>query len=206
MAVALSFTGTYPQDTEFWVPPTDAPEFPRRYGDLFTTPDLEACTDSKGKLWRAVMAVHPSCELGAKSAPTGVQVVRVHLLREVSAPQRDEIRAGFKETDGQFRIARTNMVYLAPPPEVDRLGEELVADLRASARVPLADLEDGRLAAMTHDARVAVLRRDIYFRYRWLLHLSTVAELEQARISADPAFEGPRPSWAPDPARTTGSP
>ncbi len=142
------------------------------------------------------MAVHPSWELGSKAAPLGVQVVRVHRLSEVSRSQRDEIRTGFREQDGQVRIARVNYVYLAPVQGDDDLDRELMADLRASARVPLLDLAGLRAAAMSHDARVAVLAREIYFRHRWPVTPADVLALERERISRDPAFVGPRPVWA----------
>jgi hypothetical protein len=194
--VGLSFAGTYPLDEDFWVPAEEADAHPPRYGDLFATPELTDCRDSKGRLWRAVLAVHPSCEMGAKGAPAGVQVVRVHLLREVSQGQRDEVRAGFREREGRIEICRANMLYLAPVPAGAALAEELFADLRVTARVPLDALLGGRRAAMTHDARVALLRRDAYFRFRWPLTLEAVAALERDRISGDAAFAGPRPSWS----------
>ncbi len=191
-----SFVGTYPSDDAFWVPAAESEEYPLRYGDVFTTPDRDECRDGKGRAWLAVMAVHPSCELGAKGAPTGVQVVRVHRLREVGTRSRDEIRAGFVERDGGIAVARANFVYLAPVPDDEKLGEELFADLRATARVDLADLTEHRRAAMSHDARLALLRRDLYFRYRWPVTLEAVTDLERNRIAGDAAFVGPRPHWA----------
>lgn len=193
--VALQFDGTYPLDEDFWVPTGEDAPCPPRYGDLFATPEVDQCRDSRGKPWRAVMAVHPSCELGAKQAPLGAQVVRVHFLREVSTSQRDEIRTGCRERSGRVELCRVNLVYLAPLSD-SVLDEELLADLRATARVPLSSLRAARLAAMTHDARVAVLRRDTYFRYRWPLTLEAVAGLERDRIRRDAAFLGPRPDWA----------
>jgi hypothetical protein len=136
----------------------------------------------------------PSCELGAKQAPMGVQVVRVHLLREVSQSQRDEVRAGFREREGRLEVSRVNTTYLAPVPEGTVLREELFADLRSTAPVSLEALP--RIAAMTHDARVALLRRDVYFRFRWPLTLDAVAVLVRDRIASDTAFAGPRPTWS----------
>lgn len=204
MTIDPPFQGTYPSDEDFWVPTPDDSEYPPRYGDLFATPENESVRDTKGRPWRAVMALHPSCEMGAKPAPDGVQVVRVYLLREVSQAQREEVRAGFRETSLGIRPVRVNIVYLAPP-RAGPLTEELFADLRKTARVPIDEIQAaGRLAAMTHDARLAVLRRDIYFRYRWDFPVSELLRLEQGRISADSAFQGPRPPWAP-PAPTTAS-
>lgn len=197
MPPVLSFRGNYPTDEDFWIATEAQDDYPLRYGDLFETPANESCQDSKGRPWRAVMALHPSCELGGKDAPDGVQVVRVRPLADVSKPQADEVRAGFKERDGRIVIARVNMVYLAPPPSgVLQQGRDLYADLRQTARVPLTDLRKQRIAGMTHDARVAVIARDLYFRYRWLIEPEAVAELEAARISRDAQFLGPRPAWA----------
>ena len=193
----LPFAGTYPADESYWVPPAEEQQYPPRYGDLFAVPKNLGLADSKGRPWVAVMATHPSCELGAKGAPTGVQVVRVHRLREVSARQRDEVRAGFMEVDGQIRPARLDMFYLAPVAGVDGTNEEMYADLRATARIDLDVLQQaGRVAAMTHDARLALLRRDLAFRYRWHLPPGQILALERARIGGDSTFEGPRPAWA----------
>lgn len=190
----LPFDGTYPADDDYWVPPGEAHEYPPRYGDLFATPDSDEFRDSKGKLWSAVMAVHPSCEMGDKGAPDGIQVVRVYLLRQVSIAQRDEIRTGFRVSEEGIRLARVNTAYLAPPPEGPK--EELYADFRKTARIPSDKLLGGRHAAMTHNARLAVLRREIYFRYRWDLPIEELLRLEHGRISNDPSFRGPRPNWA----------
>jgi hypothetical protein len=194
VSVGLPFVGTYPHDEDFWVDPKDSHAYPLRYGDVFITPDLPQCCNAKGKPWRAVMAVHPSCELGAKSAPDGVQVVRVSLLSNVNEGQRNEIRAGFREKNGQIQLSWAHLVYLATVQADDLKGEDLYADLRATARVPLDSLQGNRIAAMTHDARVALLRRDTYFRYRWPLTLDAVASLERDRIASDTNFHGPRPS------------
>lgn len=202
---SLPFEGTYPADDRFWVPPKEQALYPLRFGDLFSTQALNL-SDSRGRSWVAVMATHPSCELGAKSAPTGVQVVRVHRLREVSARQRDEVRAGFVEVDGQVRPARVNTCYLAPVDGVDGLDEELYADLRATARVDLEALKEaGRIAAMTHDARLALLRRDIAFRYRWQLPPDQILALESARIGGDAKFEGPVRPGPADPRVARGA-
>ena len=100
------FSGTYPDDSNFWVPHADADDYPPRYGDLYATPALPELTDTKGRPWRLVMVLHPSCEMDAKAAPAGAQVVRVHLLREVSQGQRDEVRVGYRERDPARRGRR----------------------------------------------------------------------------------------------------
>jgi hypothetical protein len=196
LTTELPFQGTYPADDNFWISGAAADSYPLRYGDLFRTPDSAALRTTKGRPWTAVMALHPNCELGAKGAPDGIQVIRVHRLREVSNSQQDEVRAGFRQTESGIQPARVNMVYLAPPPCQD-LAEELYADLRQTARVDNEIIPaESRLAVMSHDARLALLRRDIYFRYRWDIELTQLVELEAGRIRADQKYEGPRPSWA----------
>lgn len=199
MTSPLPFVGTYPKDANFWVPSTDAAEYPWRYGDLVATPadaDRHQAVDSRGRPWRALMLTHPSCELGAKGAPNGVQAVRVYWLREVGQRQGAEILSGFTEVDGLKRVARANQVYLAAVPGHDKLGERMYADLRQSVRIPDEDLRAaGRVGAASHDSRLALLRRDAYFRYRWALSMEDVITLERFRIEADPHFAGPLPQW-----------
>lgn len=48
---------------------------------------------------------------------------------------------------------------------------------------------------MTHDCRLAWIRRWIYFRLRLTVTLAQVREMEAERIANDPTFEGPRPDW-----------
>lgn len=191
----LSFAGTYPEDSGFWVASGGADQYPLRYGDVFATPDgLPQVGDLEGR-WHALLALHPSCELGVKAAPGGVQVARIHELHTLADPQaQQQIRVGLKEVDGRIQVVRANTMYLAPLSGTDA---ELFADLREVSRVPLASLQDaGRLAVMTHDARIALLRRDIYFRYRHLLSLDDLVALEARRIRDDPNFAGPKPPWA----------
>jgi len=194
------FVGAYPPDGSFWVPSTEAAKYPWRYGDLVTTPaDAKSygAVDSKERPWRALMLTHPSCELGVKGAPNGVQAVRVYWLREVSQRQRTQVILGFAEVNGHTQVTRANQVYLAPVPGHASLGERMYADLRQPVRIPAEVLlAAGRVSAASHDARLAVLRRDVYFRYRWALSLDDVLSLEQVRIESDTAFAGPRPQWA----------
>jgi len=108
--------------------------------------------------------------------------VRVFWLREVSKPQGAEVMTGYVEVDGHLRVARAHQVYLAAVPGHEKLGERMFADLRRSVRIPVEHLQAaGRVGAMSHDARVAVLRRDAYFRYRWPLSLDDVLNLERFR-------------------------
>lgn len=196
---ALGYEGTYPLDEHFWAPPGDAETLPWRYGDLIAVPDSNAqARDSKGRPWLALMVGHPACDLGAKGAPKGVQAFRVHPISSVSRPQRQEIIAGYTlDAAGQLRVARLNLAYLAPVPSAPKHGQAMFADLRETIRVPLADLQEaGRLAAMTHEARVALLRRDALFRYRWNLSLGQVFAFERERIGGDQHFGSAKPVWA----------
>src|SRR5665647_2481981 len=56
---SLPFAGTYPLDAGFWVPASDADEYPWRFGDLVATPESPerfGAVDSKGRPWRAFRA------------------------------------------------------------------------------------------------------------------------------------------------------
>ncbi len=73
----------------------------------------------------------------------------------------------------------------------------MYADFRQVRRVRYDDLMTaGRIAAMDHDARVAFIRREMYYKYRWIVPMADVRALEATRILADPAFAGPKPAWA----------
>jgi hypothetical protein len=61
----------------------------------------------------------------------------------------------------------------------------------------LAELtQAGRVAALTHEARIYLLRREIYYKYRWLTSIEEVRLAESDRIGNDENFEGPKPTWA----------
>lgn len=197
---ALGFQGTYPNDDAFWLvePKASSDGYPWRYGDILNTPvDVTDVQDSKGRPWAALMVVHPNCDLGAKGAPRGVQVVRVRPLKDVAAKHRAAITAGFRQdATGRVLVAFAHAVYLAGVPGTP-LWERMFANLRDTARVDRAVLESaGRVAAMSHEARVAVITRDVQFRYRWGVFLEQVYQLEARRTGNDANFLGPRPSWA----------
>lgn len=190
---ALPFAGCYPLAANFWVPHQDQDLYPRSYGDLCATPESRECQDTRGKPWHATVVLHPSCELQEKEAPKGVQVARVHKLSAVSQRQQQEIIAGVSERDLVIRLARVNTAFLAgTPSDYPSHHDPMFADLRETVRVPSGSLI--RLAPMSHDARLAVLRRDNYFRYRWALTLDQVTALERNRIN-NTRFDGPRPAW-----------
>jgi hypothetical protein len=146
-------------------------------------------------LWHAVLVLHPSCELGAKA--TGVSralVARVYRVADIGAKQHATVRAGFAERDGAIGPAHVNTFWMAPVPAAGDV--DLFADFRSLVQVPTASLER-RLAAMTHEARLHLIRREMLFKYRWQVPLEVIRNNEIARIEADPHFEGPRPDWAP---------
>jgi hypothetical protein len=144
-----------------------------------------------------VQVLHPSCELGAKATDTTeVLVARVYRVNEYGTNSRGPIRTGFIERGGQIQVAAANTFWLPPEPD-SADGEDQFTDFRWCQRVPLRELRTaGRLAALDHDARVALIRRELYFRYRHIVSTADVQGLEAARIANDPAYESPRPSWA----------
>jgi len=186
----------YPHPDSYWVETSEVNEYPFRYGDLFNAP--AECLDANGDPWPAVLVLHPSCDLGAKAKPAlPILVARVEA---VVAHGRDEavqtkIRAGWAEKDGAVLVAFANSCWLSAPP--DQPAIDLYADFRRTRTVAFNALtEAGRRAAMTHDARVHVIRREIYFKYRWKTTLADVFAAEKERIGGDATFGGPRPAWA----------
>lgn len=188
----------YPLSDQYWVPAGDEDVCPIRYGDVCGTPDLPTLRTSKGKPWHKVLVLHPSCELGAKAgSDTEVLVARVNRVSDIGTNQRAAVRLGWAERDGRLLVAHANTFWLPPLAGQDS-DIDWYADFRRLASVPLGDLRvAGREAAMTHDARVHLIRREIYFKYRWLLDVDEVRNNESRRIGNDVDFEGPRPSWAP---------
>lgn len=189
----------YPLADQYWVPSEDEDVCPLRHGDVCRTPHLPILRTSKGKPWDKVLVLHPSCELGAKAGTdTEVLVARVNPVTAIGTNQRSAVRLGWAERDGRLRVAHANTFWLPPLPGQLDPDHDWYADFRRLAAVPLGDLRSvGREAAMMHDARVHLIRREIYFKYRWLIAVDEVRENEARRIGNDPAFEGPRPSWAP---------
>ncbi len=169
---------------------------PMRYGDVFDVAKLPQLTDAKGKSWSWAMVLHPSCELTAKASDDReVVVVRLRRVGQHSRKQAAALRLGWSEAGGVIRIAFANTFWVPPIP-TSGSDEDWYADFRTSTRVPLDGLEQsGRATAMTHEARVYLLRRDLYFRYRWVVSLEDVRALERVRIMNDPRFMGPRPDW-----------
>ncbi len=173
---------------DYWVVADQAGEYPHRQGDLFGPVEIA------GEPWDAALLVHPTCEI-AKTSVRELQVVRVRLLSAIAdASQRAQVVAGWVERDRAIRIAFAHTFFLAPVPGSN---DPLFANFR---EIALTDKDvlfaTGRVAAMTHDARVSLIRRKLYFRYRLNVAFEQVRELEARRIVGDPAFSGPRPAWA----------
>lgn len=152
-----------------------------------------------GRPWHGVMVLSPSCEVISKAtSDAAIEVARVLPLAAQDPKAAAAIVAGWQEKDGRTTVAFAHTVFLAGMPHHPSHAGAMFANLKDTVRVRMADLETaGRLGALDHDARVAVIRREIYYRYRWLVTLDDVRENEADRISHDPHFTGPRPLWAP---------
>lgn len=183
----------YLRADDYWVPAEQAGEYPVRQGDLFKGVDL-----GDGE-WYGHLLIHPTCELSKRSVER-VQVARVHPLSALPDPkQAAAVTAGFEEKDLQVRPAFAHTFFLAPVPDatIEAFREPMFVDLRAVAlhdRTACSSTE--RIGALTHDARVSLIRRKLYFRYRLSLPFEEVRRLEAGRIGHDQTFAGPRPEWA----------
>lgn len=191
----------YPAPDNYWVAPPDDEGRPSRYGDLFRAPAVGAggqpLVNSDKQPWLAVLVLTPSCELisKAKNGAT-VEVARVLPLAAQDPTPAKAIITGWQEKDSRITVAYASTVFLAGVPHVDSHVEAMFADLKQTVRVPLGELRAaGRVAALDHNARVSVIRREIYYRYRWLVSTEDVRALEAERISHDPHFTEPRPPW-----------
>lgn len=180
----------YPPAAEYWVPKEETAAYPLRYGDLLPAPD--GCTDSKGRPWTGSLVLTPNCELGAKARPeTQVTVARVREVTVLGKKQHNAVRLGWQERDGRLLVAHSATFWLAP---TDAEGPDCFVRFNDCAIVPLGALPE-RAAAMTHTARAHLIRRELYYRYRWVVPIDRVLELEGARIAGDPQFVGPKPAW-----------
>jgi hypothetical protein len=178
----------YLDAAEYYVPVPERSAYPLRQGDLLPGPAVD------GEPWYAALILHPTCELG-KRAVDAIQVARVRPLGDLADDfQRSLVVAGYREVEGHRRVALASTFFL-PPWEAG--GEPCFANFRELATVPRpAATPAKRLAAITHNCRVTLIRRYLYFRFRLAFALADVRAWEAQRISSDPAFEGPRPSWA----------
>jgi hypothetical protein len=180
----------YLHHAAYWAAAAEAGEYPVRQGDLFA-----AVQAAGGAQLDAALIVHPTCELG-KASVANVQVARVQPLDVLpDAYQRQRVVAGISEKDGGVGIAFAHTFFVAPV-EGSALDIPMWADFREVVLAPREQFtQDARIGALSHDARVTLIRRYLYFRLRWSLSFEQVREMEAARIAADPAFAGPRPDW-----------
>jgi hypothetical protein len=180
----------YLHHADYWVAAARAREYPVRQGDLFANVQT-----ADGAYLDAALIVHPTCELG-KASVTNVQVARVQPLDVLpDETPRQKVVAGISEKDGGVRIAFAHTFFVAPV-EHSALDIPMWADFRELVLAPREQFtQDARVGALNHDARVTLIRRYLYFRLRWSLSFEQVRDLEAARITADPAFAGPRPDW-----------
>lgn len=193
MSDAPSGENFYLRHDRYWVAPGEQADYPVRQGDLFA--DIEVA----GERWPAALLLHPTCEL-SKPSVDRVQVARVQLLDELrDRGQRARVVAGLSvESDG-VRVQFAHTFFVAPA-DHGGLAEPMFANLRDIALIGRERFSpDRRAAVMTHNARVTLIRRYLYFRFRVLTSFEEVRALEAARIRADPAFAGPRPDWAGEP-------
>lgn len=200
-----------------WVDPASAVERPHRYADLFHAPTQDGygrplSTTSKSARkaagsreapapWHAVLVLSPSCDVISKSGGDSlVLVARVKDLSQQSGPQQAAIAAGWKLGPHGPQVAFARFAYVPAVPNLATHPKHMYADFGETVWVRYADLAAaGRIAVADHDARVALIRREIYYKYRWLVPMAEVRAAEAARITGDDAYEGPRPAWATGP-------
>jgi hypothetical protein len=165
----------YLDASEYYVSPEEHNEYPLRQGDLL--PGMAV----GGERWLAAQVVHPTCEL-PKAAVREVQVARVRSLSELSDDfQRALVVAGYRELEGERRVAVANTFFL--PPWTDG-GEPGFANFRELAAVPRSAATIAkRVAAITHECRVTLIRRYLYFRFRLAFRLEDVRAWEATRIA-----------------------
>jgi hypothetical protein len=184
----LSADSWYPRDEDYWFDPATADAQPLRMGDLVGV-ELEG--------WFAGLVTHPTCEI-PKRRTQQIQVVRVRRLDDLGeASQQERIILGFEVKEGAPRPAFAHTFYVAPVTSgADRTYERAMYadfnDVALAAKVSVLGI-----ASMTHDCRLSLIRRKIYYRYRWLVDIEDVRRWEAHRISNDPRFPDPRPDWAP---------
>jgi hypothetical protein len=184
----VTWHGWFPDREQYWIAGGETAAYPVRQGDLVQGLTVE------GERWEAAQLVHPTCEL-AKPSVERLQVVRVRPLADLRDDfARRLVTLGYRDRGGARPVAAAHTFFLAPWPG---RGEPAFANFRE-----LTTLERGaaspaaRVATMTHECRVAWIRRWIYFRLRLTVTTEQVRGWEAKRIANDPSFEGPRPDWA----------
>lgn len=179
----------FPDRERYWVDSDETAAYPVRQGDLVRELTVE------GEEWDAAQLVHPTCDLGKPSVER-VQVARVRPLTDLPDDlARTLVTLGYRDRGGARSVAAAHTFFLAPWPGSE---EPAFANFRELATVERgAASSEARVATMTHDCRVAWIRRWIYFRLRLRTTTAQIREMEAKRIASDPRFAGPRPEWAP---------
>lgn len=197
----LASDAWYPRPGSYWVAPAEADQRPFRYGDLFAAPARsvsgQRLVTADERPWHAVIVLSPSCEVISKARDSAaIEVARVLPLAAQDPKPAAAIVAGWQEKSGRVTVAFAHTIFLAGVPHAADHTDGMFANLKDTVRVRMEDLRQvGRIAALDHDARVAVIRREIYYRYRWLVSMDDVQANEAGRISNDPTFTEPRPPW-----------
>lgn len=173
---------------EYYVAEEQVGPYPLRQGDVIEGPHLA------DESWHAAQVIHPTCEL-TKSTVTEIQLARVRPLTDLADDFQHSLAvAGYREIEGERRVAVAHTFFLPPWGEGS---EPCFADFRELITVPRdSAMPHKRVAAITHDCRVTFIRRYIYFRFRLAFAFEDIQTWEANRIANDPAFEGPKPDWA----------
>jgi len=184
----MTWHGWFPDREQYWVDGDEAAAYPVRQGDLVQSLTVE------GEDWDAAQIVHPTCDLG-KPTVKRLQVARVRPLSSLPNDfTRRLVTLGYRDQAGGRPVAVAHTFFLASWPGRE---EPAFANFRELATVERdAASPETRIATMTHDCRVAWIRRWIYFRLRLTVTPEQVRAMEAKRIAHDPSFEGPRPEWA----------
>jgi len=199
----------YPED--YWVGEAKSAAYPFRYGDLFHPPVIDQidlgpkrerddliAEEVRDNSWFGALVLSPSCELGAKAkAESRILVGRVSHMRNLRPGDKAKIVTGWSQTNTGKKIAFGKYAYLAPVNYSKSHDEIMFVDFTQTVWINFSDLEtQGRIAALDHDARTSLIRREIYYKYRWLVSINEVRAAEVFRISNDSEYIGPKPSWA----------
>jgi hypothetical protein len=171
-----SFDSPYLHHAEYWVPAADAGDFPVRQGDLFGGVEVS------GSTWDAALPVHPTRELG-KASVAECQVARVRPLDAIAHERRRrQVVAGLVVAGGGVRIAFAHTFFVFPVPgtQLDQPTWANFREIGLAARDRFEKTQ--RTGALTHDARVTLIRRYLYFRFRLALGFEQVA-LSRPRAS-----------------------
>lgn len=184
MSNSSSVEAWYPHHSDYYVPSAEADEYPLRQGDLLAIKEDQARV-------RLVQLVHPTCEL-EKSSVKRVQIIEVHALPVRDPGASAMITTGWKEEGGNVTIAFAHTFFLPP---ISEKSEPLYSNFREVSVIDKVDLLACRAAALTHEARAAFIRREIYFKYRLTFSRDTVQKLLADAIRRDRNFRGPKPDW-----------